>query len=368
MSGSGGSAGGSGSGGAVTAGAAGAAGSGGAATGPRVVAVVTQSSAPPYVATFTDAAGWVETPAGSTVLAGRAGVARSGTGALVVARQPSSALVAATWSAGSLSTFAPLPGFPNATDGPSLSATPDGARLAIAYLGSDARHYGAVYTAAGGLPTAGPLGTDVPQAFGDSVASVAVGAASAYAAYSGDDHGVYALTHDGAQWSTSKPVMGAGTVPTVSPTVVVTNDVPTVLYVEGGGNPTSQVCATRRVGADYLPPACGQNVYTSRTVGAAPLANGKLLVAWHGLESNGNDQRIYAAELDGIKWGVVFQVDQEQDVTSAPVVVTGLAGADAEILYTKGGKLRHARVVGGVATVTVIGGANAVEVGAAVIP
>lgn len=351
-----------------SAGAGGSAGGAGASPGPRVLAVVTQASAAPYVATFTDAGGWVDAPPVASTLVGRAGVARRGDDALVVMRQPSNALVSATWSGGALSSFAPLPGFPNAADGVSLSSSADGAQLALAYLGTDNKHFGAVFSAVAGIPMMSALGSDMPQAFGDTSASVAVGGSVAHAAYSGTNEGLYYLSHGGSQWSTSAAIAGAGSKKAISPSVVVAGGKPSVVYVEGGGNPTERVCIAQNGGGGFGAPVCLPNALTSRAVGAAALSNGDVVVAWHGRESIGNDQRIFAARFSGGAWGNIVEVDPLQDVTGAPVVVAGLAGADAEILYSKGGKLKHARLVGTVATVTPVGGVGANEVGAAVIP
>ncbi len=353
-------------------GVAGAAGSGGAGAGgqagPRVLAVVAQASAAPYVATFTDAGGWLEAPAGATTLVGHPGVARRGDDALVVMRQTSNMLVSASWSGGALSAFAPLPGFANASDGVSLGSSADGATLAYAYLGTDNLHFGAVFSAAAGPSAPGPLGTDSPQAFGDSAASVAVGGAVAHAAYSGTNDGLYYLSHGGSQWSTSSAISGAGSKKGISPTVVVAGGKPSVLYVEGGSNPTDRVCIVQNGGGGFGAPACLTSALTSRSVGAAALANGDIVAAWHGLETVGNDQRVFAARFSGGAWGNIIEVDPQQGAASAPVVVAGLAGADAEILYSKAGQLQHARLVASKATVAPVGGAGAGDVGAAVLP
>lgn len=318
------------------------------------------------MATFTDAGGWVDAGAVATTLIGRAGVARRGDGAMVVMRQTSNSLVSATWSNGALSTFAPLPGFPNASDGVSLGASSDGTQLALAYLGTDNKHYGAVFSAAAGISATSPLGADAPQAFGDTAASVAVGGSVSHAAYSGTNEGLYYLQHGGSQWNTSAAVSGAGSKKGVSPTVVVAGGKPSIVFVEGGGNPTQRVCITRNNGSSFDAPVCLPLALTSRAVGAAALPSGEVLVAWHGLDAS-SDQRIFAARFT-TAWGNIIEVDAVQDVTGTPIVLPGLGSTDAEILYSKAGVLRHARLVGSSATSAPVGGVGANEVGAAIVP
>ena len=354
----GGTAGGAGTGGSGT-GGSGTSGSGGASTTPTtLVAVASQGATAALGATFTVAGGWkTSTLAMATI--GKPSVGSFNGGALVVARLSGGGLNQLQWS-GNFGSFTPIATAPTANDGPSLATS--GASAVIAFLDNTGKHK-AAFWGGSGFSAPAQLGGDGTPAFGVSTSTVARSGPSTWAAYSGADEGLYVTHHDGASWTISSGVMGAGTKADMSPFTVLANDGhPIVLFVR---NSDSAVCVTENPGPGWTAPKAISTAFTSKPIAAAVTTNGALVIAWHGF----NDEGIYAAERTpaGI-WSAVLTLDKTAGLASGPTVTPGVDTDDAEVLYARAGELRHVRIASAAAFPPVtVSATGALDVGAAVL-
>jgi hypothetical protein len=205
------------------------------------------------------------------------------------------------------------------------------------------------------------LGTDAPQAFGNSPASVLVGASESWGVYAGSDEGLYVVRNPGAGWSKSAGVAGAGSKNFITPAVVFDEkDQPTIFFVR---NSDSRICTTTWANNSWSAPA---PIASDALTGSAPVAlrtASGLLVVWRGFS---NDGLFYAYRPENGAWGAPKAIETEAGVISVPALTRGASGADAEVLYVKGGQLRHVRFSGGAAgNIAVVPGTSGLqEVGA----
>ncbi len=360
----GGSAGAGGSAGNGLSGSAGAAGGGGGAT-PGIVVLGSQSPSGTVIRVYTPAKGWASLAAPASVAAtGRPLLAAEGAGVRVVVKNANTGTMAeGTMGLEAVGSFVAMQGGFGGELG-AISTTPT-RLVATLYPSSQAHH---LATAIPGAAFAAPLLVGSTQLSGGSPSSVGVAGDDTWVAYSGFDAGLYVVHHDGSSWSAASGVFGAGAKSDVSPTLVMDGAVPVLFYVEGGGNPTSRVCGVRGPGGSFGGVECHAAAITSRRVGAARLASGEILVAWHAYEGGATpEQGIYAARYSAQgTWGPVLTVDPATAPSTAPVVLPGLGTTDAEILYVRGGKVTHARLTGDTVALADGGGAGLAELGAAI--
>lgn len=326
---------------------------GGGATGTLLVLAggIPDSSA--RAATWSGAAGWTVDSFSPNFK--EIALAPAEGGALAVLRYLSfnppmgdNELWVASWTAvGGFGASAPTGAF--AKDAPALA--PHGVATMLAVLDTTNKHVFAQHEA-GQLGPFGPVPAGMPgsQAFGPSgPALVPFGAASVYISYSGDDEKLYMSVKSGpgGAWTPSQQVPVSLTVNAHTPAVVV--DGADDLHLFHVRKSDGRVCTASLItpqNAWNPEEAVHTDAITNRSPAAALLPNGDILVAWHGFDNNG----IYFSRRQGGVWSAPVTVEEPAMPSSAPVVVVGLGGADAEILYTAGAKLRWARVSGTTAT------------------
>lgn len=277
-----------------------------------------------------------------------------GTGALTVARRLANnppmgddELFWAKWTPGagfgavtSLNKFA--------ADGPALA--PHGVARMLAVLDTQNKHVFAQFEAGAFGPFgAVPAGMPGSQAFGPSgPALAAAGAASLYLAYAGDDSQLYISSKDGpgSVWTPSSKAPTAPIVNTVPPSLFVDTDNDLHLfYVRQSDGRICTITLITPQNAWSAEEVVHQDAITGQSPSAVLLPGGDTVVAWHGFNNTG----IYFSRRKAGVWSAPATVEIPAMSSSAPVVVTGLGGADAEILYTADAKLRWSRVTGNAA-------------------
>jgi hypothetical protein len=325
-------------------------GSGGAApTGTLLVLAGGVPASLGQAATWSGAAGWATS--GINLQFKDAALAPVDGGAITVARRLSNnppmgddELFWAKWTPGagfggvtSLNKFA--------LDGPALA--PHGVATMLTALDNQNKHVFAQFEAGVFGPFgAVPAGMPASQAFGPSGSALAAtGPASLYLAYAGGDSQLYysSKAGPGSVWSPSSG----------SPTSLLANAISPSIFVDGAGDvhffyvrqSDGRLCTITLLTPQNAwsgEEVVHQDAITGQSPSAAMLPGGDYLVAWHGFNNTG----IYFSRHTAGAWTAPATVEVPAMSSSAPVVVTGLGGADAEILYTADAKLRWARVTG----------------------
>ncbi|UQA62980.1 hypothetical protein [Polyangium aurulentum] len=289
-------------------------------------------------------------------------------GAIAVARRLSATpaendeLFWATWKAGvGFGAVQKVGNFGFAKDGPAVATA--GVAAVMTFLGTDNKHYFAQHSM-GAFSPFGPVpaGMVQDQAFGPSASTLASdGGAGVYAVYAGDDGKLYHSfkSGPGGAWEAST---GVPTSPVVNYIRPVASFDPLmkrlhILYVRKSDN---RLCLVERQfpQGSWQPE---QQIDLTALTAMSPsifVHNGIYHIAWHGYVDNG----IYMVHGKGPGlWGAPQTVDAPPTSTTEPVVLPGLPGADAEIVYATGGKLKHARLSVQTITVTEVPGVNDVN-------
>ena len=347
-------------------------GTGGAPPAPgTLVALVGRGTTNGQIAEFDG--GW-STPQALSIAFDVASMRPTATGGLAAFRIESATpaadneLFAAAY-AGSLAMPTKMGNFGFALGGPTV-AEHGVAELAL-FLGTDNKHYftqrdGGAFGAFQPLP-GGSMGT---QSFGPSAATLVAVGPTALAAYAGGDGKLYTLTKAG-------PGSAFGLATQVPGTALVDNTIPPVGLADPGGDVALYYVrqADHRIGRVVLDlPAnvwgpelvVHTDAITDRTPAVVVTSQGDQLVAWHG---NAGNQGIYATR-GTTSFGAPVVVDAATQPTSAPVLAASVdAGADAELLYVRGGALVHARPAGtSYPAQTVAGVSNAATVAGVTLP
>jgi hypothetical protein len=285
---------------------------------------------------------------------------------VAVARQASAdplqddLLLGAVWSGGASAGFSGIGAAFSTKGNPGLGGFVDAAQLV--FLGQDNKHYGSVWTAGLFAPTGPvPAGMVQVQAFGPSAATITTNGNDAYAAYAGDDEHVYYVwkTGPGGSWAASSQV----------PSGLVKNALPPAIVLDGAGK--VYFFFVRKVDAKVAfvtlttpqmtwsaETLVDANALTQGAVTATRTSTGDVLVAWHGY----NDEGLYFARGDEAGFSVPAAIELPAGASTLPVAVSGVAGADAEVLYGVGGNTaRHARLTGAQWDITSIAGVTAVS-------
>lgn len=328
-------------------------GAGGGATG-TLVAIAGPSAGGAY---FEPGTGWTNAPLNFSFSAGEI-APRLGGGALTVLRRSSAVpaenneLFWATWTKGAgFSTPQKVGTFGFALDGPATA--PAGIASVMTFLGTDNKHYyaqnddGTMF----GVFAPLPAGMVQNQAFGPSATILASDGIGVYAVYAGDNAQLYYSykTSAGGAWGPS----------TQAPTSLVNNTIRPFAFVDAAMDlrifyvrqNDSRVCMVKLITPQnaWSAEETIATAATSKQIAAAEVsAGGDIVVAYHGLANEG----IYFVRGKDGAFVNVSTVELPAGTSSAPVVLRGLSGADAEILYAAGNKLRHARVIGNAATPT----------------
>lgn len=238
-----------------------------------------------------------------------------------------------------------------AKDGPATA--PAGIASVMTYLGDNNKHYyaqnddGNTFGAFASIPASDGM----TEAFGPSASTLAADGVGVYAVYAGSNSQLY-YSHKpsaGGAWEASIQV----------PTSMVNNTIRPFAFVDSAMDlrifyvrqTDKQICMVKLV--------TPQNSWTteetmaSATTSKQPSAievspSGDIVVVYHGLLTEG----IYFVRGKDGAFTNISTVEVPTGTSSNPVIVKGLSGADAEILYATGGKLRHARVNGATASPT----------------
>lgn len=232
-----------------------------------------------------------------------------------------------------------------AIDGPALA--PHGVATMLTVLAPFNQHSFLQYEAGMFGPSAAiPAGLPGTTAFGPSASTlVPFGIAGVYTAYSGADEKTYMCvkTGPGSIWSPSQMVPSSAVVNTLAPSMVVnTDDDLEIFYIRKSDG---HICTVKLITPQNgweLESDIHPNAISGNAPAAVGLPGGDALVAWRGFDTQG----IYFSRRTGGVWSDPVTVDVPALPSSPPVVLTGLDGADAEILYTAGAKLQWARVTG----------------------
>lgn len=235
-----------------------------------------------------------------------------------------------------------------AIDGPALA--PHGVATLLATLDASNKHVFAQYESGMFGPFSSvPAGMPGSQSFGPSGAALAsAGIASVYIAYAGDDSHLYTSNKPGpgSVWSFAQQAPTSLLVSSQTPALVVASDGVHFFYVRASDGRVCMVTLLTPQNAWTSEEAVHADAITGLSPSAAVLANGDLVVAWHGFDNQG----VYFARRSANAWSAPVTVEVAAMSASAPTVVTGLGGADAEVLYTADGKLRWSRITGLVPT------------------
>jgi len=318
--------------------------------------------------------GWTAAPMNFSFVAGEIAPRMSG-GAMAVMRKASAVpeenneLFWTTWTkANGFSIPAKVGTFGFAVDGPSTG--PAGIASVMTFLGTDNKHYfaqnddGTMFGAFGPIP-AGMVQT---QAFGPSATTLASDGIGIYAVYAGDNAQLY--------YSYKSSAGGAWGPSTQAPTSLVINSIRPFAFVDAAQDlrivyvrqSDNRLCTVKLITPQNAWSAEEpiSSAATAKQPSAAEISpGGDMIVAYHGLINEG----IYFVRgKDGV-YGSIATVEVPAGTSSTPVVVRGLSGADAEILYATGGKLRHARVNGNAASAADVAGlTNVTSVSATIVP
>jgi len=289
-------------------------------------------------------------------------------GAIAVARRLSAngaendELFWATWKAGAgFGAVQKVGNFGFAKDGPALA--PAGVAAVMTFLGTDSKHYYAQLDAGAFGPFGAiPAGMVQDQAFGPSAATLAPnGAAGVYAVYAGDDGKIYysSKSGPGGAWAASSGVPTSPVVNYIRPVAsfdAITKKL-SILYVRGSDK---RICLVELQTPQNSWSTEAPIDLTALTAVSPSIVvhDGVYTIAWHGYVDNG----IYLLRGQGpAAWGAPKTVEAPLTPTTEPIVLPGLPGADAEIVYATGGKLKHARLVADAVTVSEVPGVNNVN-------
>ena len=341
--------------------------------GTAVLALIGVGTQPGVAAMFTPGVGWTTEPAPMGIA--EAELETTSEGALAVIRRASAKpdeqdeLFYARWQAKDPALFGmydQVGPFGFAKDGPSLAAVAD--TVTLAFLGTDNKHYTGLYTENGWAAfTKLPAGMVQIQAFGPSAAIVVPAAIETYAAYTGDDARIYysSKASPGSAWQAS-----SGTPPpsVLGPPVGVVDEEGDLIlaYVRKNDGKIALIKLLTPQNAWAKEALVHANAITASEIAFIRLAAGSYALAWRGFDNDG----IYLATGSAYDdWSTPVTIEMPALATTKPALVHGVHGADLEVLYGAGGKLRHARVLdgGGIAPVDVPGIAGATSVTATIV-
>ncbi|HMY15329.1 MAG TPA: hypothetical protein PKA58_03320, partial [Polyangium sp.] len=293
--------------------------------------------------------GWTNAPLSFTFSSADIAPRMAGGALGVMRRSPDNELYWTTWTkAAGFSAPQIVNTFGFGVDGPSTA--PAGVASVMTFLGTDNKHYfaqndnGAMFGGFGPIP-AGDLAI---QAFGPSATTLASDGVGVYAVYAGDNAQIYYSykSSAGGAWGPSTQAASSTVVKTIRPFAFVDSAMDLrIFYVRQSDN---RLCMVKLITPQNAWSA--EETIAMATTAVSPAAvettNGDIVVAYHGLANEG----IYFVRGKDGAFANISTVEVPAGTSSRPVVVKGLSGADAEILYATANKLRHARVIGNAAS------------------
>jgi hypothetical protein len=166
-----------------------------------------------------------------------------------------------------------------------------------------------------------------------------------YAVYAGDNAQLYYSYKAGAgsAWGPSTQAPTSTVINTIRPFAFVDAAMDLrIVYVRQSDNRICMVKLVTPQNSWTTEDAIATAATSKRPTAAEVTPGGDIVIAYHGLMNEG----IYFVRGKDGAFASVATVELPAGTSSAPVVVRGLSGSDAEILYATGGKMRHARVNG----------------------
>ncbi|MDW8251984.1 MAG: hypothetical protein RMJ98_22025, partial [Myxococcales bacterium] len=286
-------------------GSAGTSGSGGAPVEATLVVLASALSGQPFSGVYTEATGWKGTSLPEPGILGKPAVVATGGGkaqALVrVFSENAEQLWSSSWSGGSWGSFAKVgPGY-GAQDGPSYSVS---SQTSWATYRRGGKHFALTFKG-GNFGTEEPLGTDNPQAFGNSHATVLVHGATAWGVYAGANQGLYVLFHNGSSWTASAPLFGAGTKNYITPAMI--HDDKNQLTVFFVRNTDSKICSIVRDGNGWTQPVVVLNDAITDSSPVAVQAPSGMYLVWRGFI--GDDGVYFSFRPGGGSWQAPKVID-----------------------------------------------------------
>lgn len=318
--------------------------------GTGLLALVGAGMSDGTVLRFDPELGWTSSAAGIALLS--ADIEATPTGALAVIRRSSAVpaehqeLYSATWAPGDadpLTMTTKVSPDSHGLDRPSLAAVAD--TVTLAYLGLDNKHFAALHTDNGwAAPVKIPAGQLDIQAFGPTGATLVPGSVETYAIYTGDDARIYysMKSSPGGAWAASTATPPASVLGRPVGVVDPENDL-VIAYLRKADGKLALIKLITPQNAWSKEVIVHPQAITGGDISLARLDDGRYALAWRGYDTEG----IYlalAADFD--QWAAPQEVDLPAATTTPPLLIPGTTGADLEILYTAGGKLRHVRVTG----------------------
>lgn len=317
---------------------------------------------------YEPASGWVNAPLSFTFSSAEIAPRLAGGALGVMRRSDNNELFWTSWTkAAGFTMPQQVNTFGFGVDGPATA--PVGIASVMTFLGTDNKHYfaqndnGAMF---GGFAPI-PAGMVQIQAFGPSATSLASDGIGVYAVYAGDNAQLYYSykSSAGGAWGPSTQAATSMVVNTIRPFAFVDSAMDLrIFYVRQGDN---RVCMVKLITPQNAWSA-EETIATAtsgKQLGAVETSNGDIVVTYHGLINEG----IYFVRGKDGAFTNISTVEVPAGTSSTPVVVKGLSGADAEILYATGNKLRHARIMGNMATpVDVPGLTGVTHVAATLVP
>jgi hypothetical protein len=336
-------------------GSSGVGGSGGAGGAGPTGTLLVLAGPDQAAAHFTPAAGW--TVEGINLVFSGASLTPYETGALAVGRRVSGLpnendqLMWSVWKPG-VGFGAVAPVNTSYTIGIPALGSFGFAALAV-WISNDNKHYYAQIENGVVSPTTYlPAGMPQQQAFGPSAPTLATSSNSITVAvvYAGADSHAYHAEKNGpgSQWTPSGMVPGSLIENTIPPVAIADSTGLQIFYVRQSDK---RICTIKYTmpqnfwGAEEV---LNTNAITGMSPSVTVTTLGDVLITWHGF----NNEGIYYLRGKSNAWGAPVAVEVPATTSSRPVAVRGLAGADTELLYATGGKLKHARVNGGAAVIT----------------
>lgn len=319
--------------------------------GHAVLALIGAGTSPAIAALFTPDIGWSSEPAPIGVA--EADLESTPEGAMAVVRRASAVpaeqneLFYARWSdkdPALFGMFTKVGAFGFAKDGPAIASVPD--TVTLAFLGTDNKHYTALHSDDAWAAFAPlPAGMVNMQAFGPSAAGLAPGLMNdTYAFYTGDDARIYysSKASPGGAWAASQATPPASVLGT--PIGVVDEQADLLLaYVRKTDGKLAIIKLITPQNAWSKEVLVHPDAITGSEI-AFVYESGRYALAWKGFDNEG----IYLATAEKFDaWNAPVTVEVPPATTSAPTLVPGATGAQLEIFYLAGGKLRHVRLADG---------------------
>ena len=324
---------------------------------------------PATALSYTPSGGW-EAPQGLNLFVQKAALSPHNGGVVAVARRGSKnaaeqdELFWGSWNkGGGFSSFTKVGNVGFAVGGPALTSI--GVAVELVFLGQDFKHYTAQLGEFGVWSPFGafPGGKAGEQAFGPSGAGLSSRGVEAWGAHAGENKALYISSKagPGSSWGFSTAVPSSPLVNTILPVVRAFEGGVTVAYVlEKNGRIALNMLQTPQ--NVWLGEATvGSNAVTGSDFDFLRLGADDYLVVWCSLDNT----EIYYARGGAGSWSAPAVVLSPGQPTSSPVVLPGVGGKIAEVLFTAGGSLRHARYNGTDFEVSeVVATSNAISVSA----